>query len=278
MKKILIFWAGIVLVSCQAQQKSQQDENLVWSEEFNYEGAPDQSKWTYQLGNGCPDVCGWGNNELQHYTKEEENIRVENGHLVIEAKPSNDERQYTSGKIVTKNKGDWHKGYVEVRAKLPYGRGTWPAIWMLPTLKGGMNWPEDGEIDIMEHVGYNQGMIYGTIHTEAYNHVKGTQKSDSIFVEDAHENFHTYGLEWTDESLSWFVDGEKYQTINRNGDGKAGWPFTTDYHLILNLAVGGNWGGKFGVAEDIWPQKLEVDYVRVYKEKPQNENEEVASK
>lgn len=252
-----------LLASCGA--KTEQRE-LVWQDEFNYNGAPDSTKWNYQVGNGCPDMCGWGNNEQEFYTKRKENVRVENGKLIIEVrKEAGYPSPYTSAKINSKHKGDWQYGYVEVSAKLPQGKGTWPAIWMLPTLDSKMDWPLDGEVDIMEHVGYNQGKIFGTIHTEKYNHIKGTQKSDSIYIRDVHEKFHTYALEWTPQYMKWFVDGKQYHEVHKNHQKKPGWPFDQPFHLILNVAVGGNWGGKYGVDDSIWPQKMEIDYVRVYK-------------
>lgn len=266
MKKILNLCLILFLLS--SCQQDNMDSNLVWSDEFDDSDKLNTKKWNIILGNGCPEICGFGNNEEQFYTDSSTNLRVEDGKLIIEAHKVNDSRNYTSAKLTSAEKGDWYTGYIEVKAKLPEGRGTWPAIWMLPTLERDMKWPADGEIDIMEHVGYNQGMVYGTIHTEAYNHTKGTEKSDSIKVEDAHENFHTYAIHWTEDKIDWLIDGEIFQTIDKNEEGNAGWPFNDKFHLILNLAVGGNWGGKHGIDETIFPQKMEIDYVRVYKDKP----------
>ncbi len=266
MKNILSFCLLICLFcSCQEEKE---ESNLVWSDEFDNSEQLDTAKWNVIIGNGCPSNCGFGNNEKQYYNDSTGNVRIEDGNLIIQTHKADDERNYTSAKLTTKNKGDWHTGYLEIRAKLPEGRGTWPAIWMLPTLDRGLNWPADGEIDIMEHVGYNQGMVYGTIHTEAYNHRIGTQKSDSIKVEDAHEKFHIYALHWTEEKMEWLLNGIVYNTIEKNNDGAAGWPFHDEFHLILNLAIGGDWGGKYGIDESIFPQTLEIDYVRVYKDKP----------
>ena len=242
-----------------------QEWQLTWSDEFDYQGAPDSSRWSYDLGNGCPRVCGWGNNEAQYYTDELANARVEDGHLVIEAHQTGDpERPFTSARLVTRGKGDWTYGRIEVRATLPSGRGSWPAIWMLPTDNAYGGWPRSGEIDIMEHVGYEPLMVYGTVHTEAYNHMHGTQQGDSILVADAEEHFHRYAIEWHEDRIDFFVDDEKYHTFSRYSQDPAAWPFDQPFHLILNLAVGGNWGGKYGVAQDIWPQQMRVDYVRVY--------------
>lgn len=266
MNRIIISIAIVMLVAASAAMMNEEKKKLVWSDEFEQGIQPDQSKWTMTTGNGCPANCGFGNNELQYYTDDKKNIKIEDGKLVINAhKRSVDECNYTSAKLVSAHKGDWTYGRIEVRAKLPQGRGTWPAIWMLPTLERDLQWPADGEIDIMEHVGYNQGWVYGTIHTEKYNHMLGTHKTDSIYVEDVHQEFHTYAIEWDKNSLTWFVDDQQYNYLERGDDDHHGWPFDGDFHLILNLAVGGDWGGKYGVDDSIWPQELIVDYVRVYK-------------
>ena len=237
-----------------------------WTDDFAVENL-DESKWTIVTGNGCPDLCGFGNNEAQFYTDDPSNVRIEDGFLVIEAHKTNDPNQaFTSGKLVTKHKADWKYGKIEMKAKLPAGRGTWPAFWMLPTLPDrSLDWPMDGEIDIMEHVGYNAGMIYGTIHTSKYNHQIGTQRTDSLLISDAHESFHVYGIEWSPSKISWYVDNETYLTLLRNEDDYSGWPFDdNEYHIIINLAVGGNWGGRQGIDESIWPQKYVIDYVKYY--------------
>lgn len=244
-----------------------QEMKLVWSDEFNKPGLPDSTKWSYDVGDGCPNTCGWGNNEKQYYTKSElKNARVENGILVIEAhKESISSKSYSSARLVTKDKGDWKYGRIEVRAQLPTGVGTWPAIWMLPTLpKGTMKWPLDGEIDIMEHVGYNQDNIFATIHTEKYNHVKWTQKGDSILCKNASTEMHTYAINWDEYKIEWSIDDRPFFAVYKKDEAKEGWPFDAPFHLILNIAVGGNWGGKMGIDDSIWPQKMLVEYVRVY--------------
>lgn len=261
------YWLAIVAMLYACGVKDVSSPKLVWADEFDYSGTPDSSKWNFNVGDGCPRVCGWGNNELQYYTENAlENARVENGHLVIEARlDSMGGMRYTSARLTTKGKGDWKYGRIEVRSKLPQGRGTWPAIWMLPTVADRpMQWPRDGEIDIMEHVGYNQGMIVGSIHTEKYNHIKWTQKSDSVYLADVSSEFHTYALDWTEEKLIWLIDDEAFLEISKNDEDYEGWPFDQPFHLILNIAVGGNWGGKHGVDDAIWPQQMVIDYVRVY--------------
>jgi len=155
---------------------------LVWSDEFDTPGAPDPSRWSYDVGGG-----GWGNHELEFYTRDRrENARVEDGHLIIEARPERwEKRNYTSARLVTKGKGDWTHARIEVRARLPKGRGSWPAIWLLATTQGRLRWPDDGEVDIMEHVGFDPGIVHGSIHTRRYNHIIGTQKTATIAVPDA---------------------------------------------------------------------------------------------
>jgi beta-glucanase (GH16 family) len=239
-------------------------QKLVWSDEFDQSGAPDSTKWSYDLGVGNPD--GWGNNELQYYTRDTKNVRVENGKLIIEARRDPHQgKSYTSARLITRKKGDWLYGKIEVRAKLPHGRGTWPAIWMLSSDWKYGGWPESGEIDIMEHVGYDMGVVHGTIHTLAYNHIKQTQKEGKINVASPEKDFHIYGIEWTKDKIDFLADGAIYHTVTRDPkDDWKGWPFDQPFHLILNIAVGGGWGGREGVDETIWPQKMEVDYVRVY--------------
>jgi beta-glucanase (GH16 family) len=234
---------------------------LVWQDEFNYTGLPDSTKWNYDTGGG-----GWGNNELEYYTaKRPENARVENGMLIIEARKENwNNREYTSARLVTKGKGDWKYGRIDVRARLPKGVGTWPAIWMLGSVPH-LKWPDDGEIDIMEHVGYDQGKIHGSIHCRKYNHVMGTQKTAVTTVPDCSESFHVYSVIWNADSVKIAVDSAVYFTFANEHTGYAAWPFDNPMHLLLNIAVGGNWGAQKGVDSTIWPVKMEVDYVRVYR-------------
>lgn len=251
----------LFLLSVQLSTKAQQPQwKLVWSDEFQYKGLPDSSKWKYDKGGH-----GWGNNELQYYTSSQlSNARVENGMLVIEArKETIGANLYTSARLITKGKGDWQFGKIEVRAKLPKGIGTWPAIWMLASTTP-LQWPDDGEIDIMEHVGFNPGFIHFSIHTKKYNHIIGTQKTDTLFVADAMEAFHVYGMQWNEQSMQWFVDGKQVFEVMNDGTGKEAWPFNQPFHLLLNVAVGGNWGGQKGVDESIFPQRMLIDYVRVY--------------
>ncbi|MCD9018983.1 glycoside hydrolase family 16 protein [Parachryseolinea silvisoli] len=235
---------------------------LVWSDEFDTTGVPDTTRWGYDLGN----ANGWGNNEKQYYTRDARNARVENGKLIIEAHQDSIEGvPYSSARLVSKTKGDWTHGRVEVSARLPRGRGTWPAIWMLPTDWKYGGWPASGEIDIMEHVGYDPAVIHGTIHCELYNHGKQTQKEGKITIADAQDTFHRYAIDWAKDKIDFYVDDTLYHTVVREPkDDYKGWPFDERFHLLMNLAVGGNWGGKEGIDTTIWPQRMEVDYVRIY--------------
>ncbi|MFZ4770767.1 MAG: glycoside hydrolase family 16 protein [Ferruginibacter sp.] len=232
----------------------------MWEDNFSATGAPDLTKWGYDVGGS-----GWGNNELQFYTNNG-NARQENGNLVIEVKKENNSgREYTSARMVSKGKGDFLYGRIEVRAKLPRGRGTWPAIWMLSTDWQYGDWPASGEIDIMEHVGYDPNKIHSSVHTTAFNHTRNTQKTAFKMVPDAMDAFHIYRIDWTPYSIKSFIDGEQYFEFVNQGTGFTVWPFDKAQHLLLNVAVGGNWGGVQGVDNTIFPVKFEIDYVKVYK-------------
>ena len=236
---------------------------LIWSDEFDEAGLPDSAKWGYETGGN-----GWGNNELQYYTdRRPENARVENGKLIIEArKEAYLGKEYTSARLLTRGKVEWKHGRIEAFAKLPVGRGTWPAVWMLGDDIQKAGWPRCGEIDIMEHVGFDEGVVHGTIHTEAYNHRKKTEKGMAITVKNVGADFHLYAIDWTADQIDFLVDGQKYYTVQKSALGSEveEWPFEQPFFLLLNVAVGGNWGGQKGVDESIWPQRMEVDYVRVY--------------
>jgi beta-glucanase (GH16 family) len=239
----------------------------VWCDEFNYTGLPDDDKWNYDVGGH-----GWGNGESQYYTnKDLDNASVENGYLYITARQESiGNNQYSSARLVTKNKADWLYGKIQVRAKLPTGRGMWPAIWMLPTNWEYGGWPESGEIDIMEYVGYDPTRVHSTIHTGAYNHSLNTQIGFSKYGTTWDEEFHVYEIEWEPGIIRAYVDGELYATFTYDPDESEGmephmaWPFDKEFHLILNIAVGGAWGGVQGIDESIFPQEMIVDYVRVY--------------
>lgn len=256
--------AGILafsMLSCSAN-KAYSGKKLVWSDEFNGTGLPDSKKWNYDVGG-----AGYGNNEAQFYTERRlENARQENGNLVIEARKEKwEENKYTSARLLTRGKFSFQYGTIEVRAKLPKGRGTWPAIWMMS--EDMKKWPDDGELDIMEHVGFNQGYVHASVHTKKYNHIQGTQKTDTLIVKDASEKFHVYKADWTPEKIDVYIDGEKFFTYENKEKTYEAWPFDQPYFIILNLAVGGFWGGKEGIDDSVFPQKYYIDYVRVYQNK-----------
>lgn len=236
---------------------------LVWSDEFDIPGAPDPSKWAYDVGGN-----GWGNNEKEYYTNARtENARIENGHLVIEArKETYLGSNYTSARLLTKGKAAWTFGIFEIRAKIPSGKGTWPAIWTL-SAHDPLTWPDDGELDIMEEVGFNANVIYGTAHNKNYNGANGLQKGGNMNVPTAQDSFHVYKMEWTAHQIDWYVDSTKYFSYIDPGQGPNSWPYYTDFFIILNIAVGGNWGGQQGIDDSIFPQQMLVDYVRVYQRK-----------
>lgn len=259
---------------------------LVWNDEFNYNGRPDDRKWSYDYG-------FIANQEQQYYTDSIKNVRVEDGNLIIEAhkekienkdfgnpeikdwakyKRKIDSATYTSARIKTEGLAAWKYGKIEARAKLPKGRGMWPAIWMLSEKRKLLGWPKCGEIDIMEHVGFDNDTIHGTIHTEAYNHIKGTQKGKTIFIDQPNEKFHVFSIEWTPEKIDFMLDDEVYNQIINEHKTTDEWPFDEKFYLILNVAVGGIWGGEQGVDDSIFPQQMTVDYVRVY-QKPIHQNE-----
>jgi beta-glucanase (GH16 family) len=269
--KIIILLALLLsLGACQVKSPTDpgnEDLQLVWSDEFDYNGLPDSTKWAYSVGDGCPDLCGWGNNELQYYTnKKLKNTRVENGVLTIEVhKEDIKGKAFSSGKLITKGKQDWRYGRFEIRAKLPPGKGVWSAIWMMPTDRSIYGpWPKCGEIDIMENVGYDPDIVEASAHTGSYYFTIETQKHKRLAVPDNSEEFHIYALEWQEDGYSVYVDDTKYFTFNNEGTGFMAWPFDQKFYLILNVAYGGNWGGKMGLDIESLPQKMEIDYVRVY--------------
>ena len=237
---------------------------LVWMDEFNDPSGtirPDKVDWWYETGAG-----GWGNNELQGYVKavtgRDTLALVSDGSLKIRAiRAANGDASYASVRMNTTK--SWKYGYFEMRAKLPGGRGVWPAFWMLP--ENFRHWPMDGEIDIMEYVGYDPDVVNATVHTKKYNHAIGTQRSEKRTIEGAETQFHTYALLWTEDEIRMYVDGENYYVFSNDKKGdKETWPFNVPFYLKLNLAVGGNWGGQQGVDEAAFPATYEIDYVRVY--------------
>ena len=239
-----------------------------WADEFDAPGLPDPAKWSYDT---AWNKQGWFNDEKQYYAANRpENARIEDGRLLITARrealsPASDYggQHYTSARLLTKGLAEWTYGFVEVRAKLACGRGVWPAIWMLGSDENA-GWPALGEIDIMEHVGWDQGVVHGTIHTKAYNHVMRTQVGAETKVPDACTAFHTYQLDWSPERILIGVEGHAYMRFANDGaHNPATWPFAQPQYLILNVAVGG-WGGQQGIDDTAFPATMAIDYVRVW--------------
>lgn len=250
---------------------------LVWSDEFDRDGLPDPAKWAGEEG-------FVRNHELQYYTTNRaRNARVENGHLILEAhqerfpnaqyqtnapvrrwQQRREQADYTSASLTTRGKVSWTYGRIEARAKVPAGRGTWPAIWMLGANIATVGWPACGEIDILEYVGHEPGVVHANVHTRGFNHTRGNGRGAKLKLPDAAEAFHVYAVEWTPRRLEFFVDDRKYFTLENDGTGVDSWPFDAPHYLILNLAIGGDWGGQRGVDAAAFPQRLTIDYVRVY--------------
>lgn len=236
---------------------------LVWQDEFDGEGLPDSTRWSYEKGY-------LRNKELQYYVAGRlENTQVKDGFLYIRA--LNDfgyvddgKKPITSASINTKGKGDWKYGRIEVRAKLPSCLGSWPAIWMIPTDEVYGGWPHSGEIDIMEHVGFVPDSIYFNIHCSEYNHVKKTGKGTSHYSVDASANFHVYAIEWFNDRIDWYFDDVKVFTFKNENTGPETWPFDQRFYLIINFAFGGAWGGLAGIDVNALPQEYLIDYVRVF--------------
>ena len=278
---IYLLYLLLILFSCNEEQSKYTDQGdistisqnweLLWSDEFNDEEL-DLTKW-----NKLNWKPGWVNNELQAYTDRDTNIFLENGHLVLQGNiepgysgtdyvGNNYVADYTSGRVNTDDKFSTTYGRFDIKAKLPAGKGSWPAIWMLGESISSIGWPQCGEIDIMEHVGYDLGLVHGSIHTQDYNHMYGTQKSGSKYVDDVTDAFHVYSLEWSPFYLRYLIDNEPFFFVYNDSNGDFGkWPFNDPHYLILNLAIGGDWGGVQGVSASAFPMKMYIDYVRVYK-------------
>jgi beta-glucanase (GH16 family) len=233
----------------------------VFADEFDAAGPLDPVKWGYETGY-------IRNGEKQYYTSRPENVRAEGGHLVIEGRKERYQGfDYTSASINTLARFEFTYGRVEVRAKLPAGTGAWPAIWMMGTNRAQVGWPTCGEIDIMENVGFDPLRIHGSVHTAAYNHTIGTQRTASVTIANPWEDFHLYAMEWYADHIDVFVDGQKYFTFRNEGAGARVWPFDRAQYLLINLAIGGSWGGQKGIDEASFPQRYLVDYVRVSQQK-----------
>ncbi len=229
-----------------------------WFDEFT--GISLGADWSYEVKN-----AGWVNNEKQNYVNGNGVTEVSNGTLKINCKKM--DGKIFSGRIYAKKNKGWKYGWVEARIKLPKGKGTWPAFWMMPVNESD-GWPTCGEIDIMEEVGYHPNYTSSSIHCNSYNHTKGTQKTAERLTPGAEGEFHVYALEWTENYIQTYVDGNPLLHFDNDGAGnKNTWPFNKEFYVILNLAWGGDWGGAQGVDESALPVTMEVDYVRVFKKK-----------
>lgn len=248
---------------------------LVYSDEFE-SATIDESKWSFEQ-----QGPGWVNSELQNYTgNRTENARIENGSLILEARIDYYQgHKYSSARLHSNGKMSIHQGRMEFRAKLPGGRGTWPALWMMPndifrhattcSAQTGWTqdcdaWPNSGEIDVMEYVGYDPGVIHGSAHTKNANFKSGGNFTSHINISNETDQFHTYAIEWRENTIEWFVDDQSYGLLNKPNDNWEDWPFDQPFYAIMNIAIGGSWGGAQGMDDAIFPVRMEVDYVRMY--------------
>lgn len=246
----------LLILICSFSYAQEAKRKLVWEENFNKKEI-NEKFWNFELGDGCPNSCGFGNNERQIYTKI--NHEIKDGNLVIEARKEGN--KYTSTKITTKGKKEFKYGKIEARAKLPVGQGIWPAFWMLGANIDEVQWPKSGEIDILEYVGKDPHMIYTTLHTQdSHGNTINTKRTEVLNIE---EGYHVYAIEWDKDKIEFFVDKTLVYTFNPSIKNEDTWPFDKPFYIILNLAVGGNFGGP-EVDDAIFPQKFYIDYVRVY--------------
>ena len=265
----------ILFITCQEPKSSEKQPvvnewdkegwALVWNDEFD---GPvlNLEKWSFEIGGH-----GWGNNELQYYSDDDSTAFIQDGKLVIRADlvpqgtgSSDNLRYFSSARLRTSGKGDWRYGRIEVKAKLALGQGIWPAIWMLPTDWTYGGWPESGEIDIMEHVGYDPGRVHGSIHTGSYNHKINTQRGGSKLLDKISSKFYVYAIEWYEDRIDFLIDDAKYFSFQNDGKNDFNtWPFNQRFHLLINIAVGGDWPGSPDETTQ-FPTEMEVEYVRVY--------------
>lgn len=272
MKQLLVFLLisiTFVLGSCENNNFNANNWKLVWSQEFDGSEI-DRNVWNFEIGNGhTKEIPGWGNNELEYYT-DGENAYIQNGILVIEARKENRSDaygtyNYTSSRMTTQGKFEVKYGRIEVRAKFPYGKGLWPAVWMLGTDIGSVGWPNCGEIDIVEFLGHEPTKVHGTVHGPGYSGGNSISASYELTDPDFTEDFHTFGIIWDEEKIDFYVDGYVYHTVSKMYVLNRGysWVFDKPFFIIVNLAVGGNWPG-YPDENTQFPAKMYIDYIRVW--------------
>jgi beta-glucanase (GH16 family) len=252
MKKIII----IILISIEFCFAQDLKRKLVWQEDFNGTTL-NEKNWNFETGNGCPSICGWGNNELQIYTNK--NHQVRNGKLAIKAQLK--DSIYTSTRITTKTKKEFQYIRIEAKAKLPLGKGLWPAIWMLGTNIDKVGWPMCGEIDILEYIGKEPNTIFTSLHTQdSHGNTINTKKTKNISIENG---FHIYTMDWTKNKIDFFIDNILVYTFAPLVKNQNTWPYNQPFYIIINLAIGGNFGGP-EVDATIFPKEFLIDYIKVY--------------
>lgn len=263
---VTVLGSFFMIYSCNKKESNNSDNlivapeyywDLVWNDEFSVDGMPDTNRWIFEHG------PNWHNEELQYYTNgRPENVRVKDGFLILEARhESFGPRDYTSTRLNSKE--GWTYGRMEIRARLPKGNALWPAIWMFPMTDTYGTWPNSGEIDIMENWSWDQNGIFGTVHTEAYNHIIETQKGGTIYVDDPWLNFYTYTIEWRSQEIDWFVNDSLFYAFSNEGE-VAKWPFDHPFRFIFNIAVEKTAPGQ----EYTWEKTtMEIDFVRIYERK-----------
>jgi beta-glucanase (GH16 family) len=242
------------IISVNTQVTVAKSVKLLWSDEFNTDGAPDPSKWGYDTGTGSG---GWGNNELENYTSRSDNSFVKSGYLnIVAKKESYGGSSYTSARMLTKNKFSFKYGRVEIKAMLPAGNGTWPALWMLGSNIDALSWPNCGEIDIMEQRGSELNKIWATLHYPGHSGANGI--GATTIIQNSSTQFHVYSLDWSVNSIKIAVDGQVYQSVANDNT----LPFNNNFFLIFNVAMGGNFAGS--VDSNFSNAAMLVDYIRVY--------------
>lgn len=252
MKKIILF----LLISSNFCFAQKTNRKLIWEENFN-SATLDETVWNYELGNGCPSICGWGNNELQVYTKN--NHHFKEGNLVIQVQK--EQSGYTSTRITTKEKKQFQYGRIEARAKLPIGKGIWPAFWMLGSNISEAGWPKCGEIDILEYVGREPNKVFTSLHTQdSFGNTINTKKTE---IKEIEVGFHLYAIDWTKDKIEFFVDNQSVYTFSPDIKNENTWPYNQPFYFIINVAVGGNFGGH-DIDDSVFPQEFLIDYIKVY--------------